>query len=163
MSQYTFAMCSYREKKSEPQELLQLDGYTVDYSDPQPGKNTPLHGVTVYVHTFYNTDYLFFNVLLSQAWMVAGLFSMQWRKATLWCLPVTMSRTASCGSRPCIVPLASPTNLSHPLRSRNLTPKGVPQPKWMLLFLSSVSSLEHNTAAKAESSFHPQSSESSNP
>ncbi|XP_051931388.1 calcium-dependent secretion activator 1 isoform X15 [Hippocampus zosterae] len=37
VSQYTFAMCSYREKKSEPQELLQLDGYTVDYSDPQAG------------------------------------------------------------------------------------------------------------------------------
>ncbi|KAM6928410.1 calcium-dependent secretion activator 1 isoform 4-T4 [Xenentodon cancila] len=37
VSQYTFAMCSYREKKSEPQELLQLDGYTVDYCDPQPG------------------------------------------------------------------------------------------------------------------------------
>lgn len=30
-------MCSYREKKAEPQELLQLDGYTVDYTDPQPG------------------------------------------------------------------------------------------------------------------------------
>ncbi|KAK3558408.1 hypothetical protein QTP86_018014 [Hemibagrus guttatus] len=30
-------MCSYREKKSEPHELMQLDGYTVDYSDPQPG------------------------------------------------------------------------------------------------------------------------------
>lgn len=30
-------MCSYREKKSEPQELMQLEGYTVDYSDPQPG------------------------------------------------------------------------------------------------------------------------------
>uniref|UniRef100_A0A8C1UJN6 Ca2+-dependent activator protein for secretion b n=1 Tax=Cyprinus carpio TaxID=7962 RepID=A0A8C1UJN6_CYPCA len=37
VSQYTFAVCSYREKKSEPQELLQLDGYTVDYTDPQPG------------------------------------------------------------------------------------------------------------------------------
>ncbi|XP_060723934.1 calcium-dependent secretion activator 1 isoform X3 [Tachysurus vachellii] len=37
VSQYTFAMCSYREKKTEPQELLQLDGYTVDYTDPQPG------------------------------------------------------------------------------------------------------------------------------
>ncbi|XP_028970854.1 calcium-dependent secretion activator 2 isoform X2 [Esox lucius] len=37
VSQYTFAMCSYREKKAEPQELMQLDGYTVDYSDPQPG------------------------------------------------------------------------------------------------------------------------------
>ncbi|TRY58227.1 hypothetical protein DNTS_008568 [Danionella cerebrum] len=27
----------YREKKAEPVELLQLDGYTVDYTDPQPG------------------------------------------------------------------------------------------------------------------------------
>ncbi|KAI7794823.1 putative calcium-dependent secretion activator 2 [Triplophysa rosa] len=36
VSQYTFAMCSYREKKAEPVELLQLDGYTVDYTDPQP-------------------------------------------------------------------------------------------------------------------------------
>ncbi|XP_030586800.1 calcium-dependent secretion activator 2 isoform X3 [Archocentrus centrarchus] len=37
VSQYTFAMCSYREKKAEPQELMQLDCYTVDYCDPQPG------------------------------------------------------------------------------------------------------------------------------
>ncbi|XP_055773148.1 calcium-dependent secretion activator 1-like isoform X5 [Salvelinus fontinalis] len=37
VSQYTFAMCSYREKKAEPVELLTLDGYTVDYTDPQPG------------------------------------------------------------------------------------------------------------------------------
>ncbi|XP_029539436.1 calcium-dependent secretion activator 1 [Oncorhynchus nerka] len=37
VSQYTFAMCSYREKKAEPMELLTLDGYTVDYTDPQPG------------------------------------------------------------------------------------------------------------------------------
>uniref|UniRef100_A0A8C9VQV9 Calcium dependent secretion activator 2 n=1 Tax=Scleropages formosus TaxID=113540 RepID=A0A8C9VQV9_SCLFO len=37
VSQYTFAMCSYREKKAEPHELLQLEGYTVDFSDPQPG------------------------------------------------------------------------------------------------------------------------------
>lgn len=41
VSQYTFAMCSYREKKAEPQELLQLDGYTVDYTDPQPGTSPP--------------------------------------------------------------------------------------------------------------------------
>uniref|UniRef100_A0A3Q3ECZ7 Ca++-dependent secretion activator 2 n=1 Tax=Labrus bergylta TaxID=56723 RepID=A0A3Q3ECZ7_9LABR len=37
VSQYTFAMCSYREKKAEPVELMQLEGYTVDYCDPQPG------------------------------------------------------------------------------------------------------------------------------
>ncbi|CDQ61788.1 unnamed protein product [Oncorhynchus mykiss] len=40
VSQYTFAMCSYRERKSEPHELMQLEGYTVDYSDPQPGTHT---------------------------------------------------------------------------------------------------------------------------
>lgn len=37
VSQYTFAMCSYREKKAEPTEMLQLDGYTVDYIEPVPG------------------------------------------------------------------------------------------------------------------------------
>ncbi|XP_020809844.1 calcium-dependent secretion activator isoform X5 [Drosophila serrata] len=31
VSQYTFAMCNYKEKKSEPSEMMQLDGYTVDY------------------------------------------------------------------------------------------------------------------------------------
>lgn len=43
-------MCSYREKKSEPQELLQLDGYTVDYSDPQPGENAPWHLIKLQTH-----------------------------------------------------------------------------------------------------------------
>lgn len=33
VSQYTFAMCSFREKTSVPTELLQLDGYTVDYTE----------------------------------------------------------------------------------------------------------------------------------
>jgi len=37
-------MCSYREKKAEPQELLQLDGYTVDYTDPQPGTGPTARG-----------------------------------------------------------------------------------------------------------------------
>ena len=43
VSQYTFAMCSYREKKSEPQELMQLEGYTVDYTDPHPGNSKLNH------------------------------------------------------------------------------------------------------------------------
>lgn len=34
VSQYTFAMCSYRDKKSEPTEMLQLDSFTVDYIEP---------------------------------------------------------------------------------------------------------------------------------
>ena len=41
VSQYTFAMCSYREKKSDPTEIMQLDGFTVDYCDPVPGASPP--------------------------------------------------------------------------------------------------------------------------
>lgn len=37
VSQYTFAMCTYKEKKSEPSEMMQLDGYTVDYIEPASG------------------------------------------------------------------------------------------------------------------------------
>lgn len=37
VSQYNFAMCSYREKKADPTELLQLDGFTVDYTEPDNG------------------------------------------------------------------------------------------------------------------------------
>lgn len=33
VSAYTFALCSYMEKKSEPRELMTLDNFTVDYSD----------------------------------------------------------------------------------------------------------------------------------
>ncbi|XP_071961490.1 calcium-dependent secretion activator 1-like isoform X2 [Antedon mediterranea] len=33
VSQYTFAMCSYREKKADPNEMMQLDGFTVNYID----------------------------------------------------------------------------------------------------------------------------------
>lgn len=36
VSQYTFAMCSFREKKCEPTEMMQLDSYTVDYIEPVP-------------------------------------------------------------------------------------------------------------------------------
>lgn len=38
VSQYTFAMCTYKEKKSEPSEMMQLDGYTVDYIEAASGK-----------------------------------------------------------------------------------------------------------------------------
>lgn len=38
VSQYTFAMCTYKEKKSEPSEMMQLDGYTVDYIEASSGK-----------------------------------------------------------------------------------------------------------------------------
>ncbi|KRX97403.1 Calcium-dependent secretion activator [Trichinella pseudospiralis] len=34
VSQYTFAMCNYKERSSEPAEFMQLDGFTVDYAEP---------------------------------------------------------------------------------------------------------------------------------
>lgn len=33
VSQYTFAMCSYRERKPDPTEMQQLDGFTVDFCE----------------------------------------------------------------------------------------------------------------------------------
>ncbi|CAF2073921.1 unnamed protein product [Rotaria magnacalcarata] len=39
VSQYCFATCSYREKKSEPTEMMPLEGYTVDYAEPDNGKS----------------------------------------------------------------------------------------------------------------------------
>ena len=30
-------MCSYREKQAEPTEMMQLDGYTVDYCEAVNG------------------------------------------------------------------------------------------------------------------------------
>jgi hypothetical protein len=33
VSQYTFVLSSYMEKKSEPRELMTLDNFTVDYAD----------------------------------------------------------------------------------------------------------------------------------
>lgn len=34
-------MCSYREKKPDPTEFIQLEGFTIDYMpEPDPGKNT---------------------------------------------------------------------------------------------------------------------------
>uniref|UniRef100_A0A0N4UNE0 Calcium-dependent secretion activator n=1 Tax=Dracunculus medinensis TaxID=318479 RepID=A0A0N4UNE0_DRAME len=35
VSQYAFAMCSYREKKADPTEFSSLDGFTIDYM-PEP-------------------------------------------------------------------------------------------------------------------------------
>ncbi|KAF3706119.1 Calcium-dependent secretion activator 2 Calcium-dependent activator protein for secretion 2 [Channa argus] len=56
VSQYTFAMCSYREKKAEPHELMQLEGYTVDYCDPQPG----LQGGRVFFNAVKEGDLVMF-------------------------------------------------------------------------------------------------------
>ncbi|CAG01075.1 unnamed protein product, partial [Tetraodon nigroviridis] len=57
VTQYTFAMCSYREKKAEPQELMQLEGYTVDYCDPQPG----LQGGAFFFHALREGDLVTFS------------------------------------------------------------------------------------------------------
>ncbi|XP_053170832.1 calcium-dependent secretion activator 2, partial [Scomber japonicus] len=49
-------MCSYREKKAEPHELMQLEGYTVDYCDPQPG----LQGGRVFFNAVKEGDLVMF-------------------------------------------------------------------------------------------------------
>lgn len=64
-------MCSYREKKSEPQELLQLDGYTVDYSDPQPGEASFI-GSYVKQAGAPGTDNVSLAALSPQAWTAVG-------------------------------------------------------------------------------------------
>ncbi|XP_038261189.1 calcium-dependent secretion activator 2 isoform X16 [Dermochelys coriacea] len=56
VSQYTFAMCSYREKKSEPQELMQLEGYTVDYTAPHTG----LQGAQMFFNAVKEGDTVIF-------------------------------------------------------------------------------------------------------
>lgn len=40
-------MCSYRERKADPTEILQLDGFTVDYCEPIEGS--------------FSIEYLFFS------------------------------------------------------------------------------------------------------
>lgn len=55
VSQYTFAMCSYKEKKSEPSEMSQLDGFTVDYIEPASGK----FWVSTYKCYDYNVEKIF--------------------------------------------------------------------------------------------------------
>ncbi|CAF4650433.1 unnamed protein product, partial [Rotaria sp. Silwood2] len=34
VSQYCFATCNYRERKSKPTETMPLEGYTIDYAEP---------------------------------------------------------------------------------------------------------------------------------
>ena len=83
VSQYTFAICSFKEKKSDPQvtylpsylrtylptylsfsqDMLQLDGYTVDYIEPAGGRACiKQHAMTSMFRTqyiSYTTTYIF--------------------------------------------------------------------------------------------------------
>ena len=47
VSQYTFAMCTYKEKKSEPAEMMQLDNFTVDYIEAASGEFCVLKSTTL--------------------------------------------------------------------------------------------------------------------
>lgn len=53
VSQYTFAMCSYKEKKSEPAEMSQLDGYTVDYIESASGNQSVFTIILKIIQTFF--------------------------------------------------------------------------------------------------------------
>ncbi|CBY12683.1 unnamed protein product [Oikopleura dioica] len=57
VSQYTFAMCSFQERKTEPHEMVQLDGFTVDYSLPESG----LEGGTVFFNAMKESDSIIFS------------------------------------------------------------------------------------------------------
>ena len=87
VSQYTFAICSYKEKKADPSAMMQLDGYTVDYIEPAGGNYTNfsilyqnqkgakiqekmpknwilgIHSATLssYTIVFYNTSFLLYS------------------------------------------------------------------------------------------------------
>ncbi|KAK2147526.1 hypothetical protein LSH36_548g01000 [Paralvinella palmiformis] len=56
VSQYTFAMCSYREKKADPTEIMQLDGFTVEYCEPIEG----LEGGKFFFNTVKEGDQVVF-------------------------------------------------------------------------------------------------------
>ncbi|VDO63990.1 unnamed protein product [Heligmosomoides polygyrus] len=43
VSQYAFAVCSFRQKKSDPTEFVQLDGFTIDYM-PEPDQELAAQG-----------------------------------------------------------------------------------------------------------------------
>ncbi|KAE9419845.1 hypothetical protein Angca_004255 [Angiostrongylus cantonensis] len=43
VSQYAFAVCSFRQKKSDPTEFVQLDGFTIDYM-PEPDQELVAQG-----------------------------------------------------------------------------------------------------------------------
>ena len=78
VSQYTFAICSYKEKKSEPSEMLQMDGYTVDYIEPAGGQyllrqsqagNRNTHKTDLIIHlkpkcSFYQKEYLYIQSIV---------------------------------------------------------------------------------------------------
>ena len=56
VSQYTFAICSYKEKKSDPSEMMRLDGYTVDYIEPAGGECQTPRGTHVLSYTQQNIN-----------------------------------------------------------------------------------------------------------
>ncbi|KAK6012450.1 hypothetical protein OSTOST_22403 [Ostertagia ostertagi] len=43
VSQYAFAVCSFRQKKSDPTEFVQVDGFTIDYM-PEPDPELAAQG-----------------------------------------------------------------------------------------------------------------------
>lgn len=59
VSQYTFAMCSYKEKKSEPSEMTSMDGFTVDYIEQASGKYRFYIIIILYS---INTNYVSLNI-----------------------------------------------------------------------------------------------------
>jgi calcium-dependent secretion activator len=72
VSQYTFAMCSFQERKTDPHEMVQLDGFTVDYSLPESG----LEGGTVFFNAMKESD----SIIFSCSGLVSSYLQLQYYK-----------------------------------------------------------------------------------
>ena len=73
VSQYTFAICSYKEKKSEPSEMLQMDGYTVDYIEPAGGPYMMKHNTAGHRNTL-RTEFDHFVLLENSVFLCPAFY-----------------------------------------------------------------------------------------
>lgn len=109
VSQYTFAMCSYREKKRDPTEMMRLDGFTVDYCEPIQRKSM-------------EKSLLYGSLqMLLQSWKEAGTSSTSSKKVTKSFLQRTTKTNGRYGYKRCIAPLAK--RISHKRRCNSSSNK----------------------------------------
>lgn len=58
VSQYNFAICEYNKRKSRPVEILQLDGFIVDYAGHEPGLSVGSGGQGFFISMIKEGDSL---------------------------------------------------------------------------------------------------------
>ena len=82
VSQYTFAICSYKEMKSDPSEMMQLDGYTVDYIEPAGGQDCPYNILLLSKYP----QHLSHNQPVHHSTKIAAKLKMTWTMLYITCL-----------------------------------------------------------------------------